>query len=77
MRFIHGIRLGIVVAPLLIFDCECPGPEISSMTPGTGPGGTIVEVEFTGGGIEGTIQFDQPGRSLHGLDLLLLESVRF
>lgn len=38
--------------------CECEQPVIQSITPSSGPGGTIVEVVYTKGGISGTIEYE-------------------
>jgi hypothetical protein len=54
------LLLGILVAAILQFgaNCECEQPVIDSMTPGSGPGGTIVEVVYSKGGLSGTIEYD-------------------
>lgn len=38
--------------------CTCPQPQIDSINPASGPGGTIVEVTFSGGGLGGVVVFD-------------------
>ena len=50
--------LSLLSAIVLIPGCNCPQPEIVSVTPGSGPGGTIVEVVFRGGGLGGVVLFD-------------------
>ena len=54
------LMLGILVAAILQFgaNCDCEQPVIDSMTPGSGPGGTIVEVVYSKGGLSGTIEYD-------------------
>jgi hypothetical protein len=47
-----------VIVLLFGFGCTCPQPEIVSITPSSGPGGTIVEIEFTGGGLSGVAVFE-------------------
>lgn len=42
----------------LLVSCECDPPEITSVTPSSGPAGTIVEVEYTKGAISGTIIYE-------------------
>ena len=50
--------LGSLVVIVLIAGCECEQPEIVSITPTSGPGGTIVEVRYNKGGIGGVVLFD-------------------
>jgi hypothetical protein len=53
--------LRLVIVPglaLFLFACTCPQPQIDSITPTSGPAGTIVEVTFTGGGLGGVVVFD-------------------
>jgi hypothetical protein len=51
-------RLGLFVILALAAGCECPQPQIESIDPSSGPGGTIVEVVFSGGGLGGVVVFD-------------------
>lgn len=48
----------LLSAIVLISGCNCQQPEIVSVTPASGPGGTIVEVVFRGGGLGGVVLFD-------------------
>lgn len=54
------LLLGILVGAILQFgaSCDCEQPIIDSMNPSSGPGGTIVEVVYTRGGLSGLINFD-------------------
>jgi hypothetical protein len=56
IRFL--LAMGLLGILMISINCECPQPNIESMTPSSGPGGTIVEVVYSGGGISGTIVFD-------------------
>ena len=42
----------------LVAGCNGPQPEITSINPSSGPGGTIVQVIFSGGGLGGVIMLD-------------------
>lgn len=53
--------VGLIATFVLIGggSCDnCNQPQITSMNPTSGPGGTIVEVVYSGGGVTGTVIFD-------------------
>jgi hypothetical protein len=50
--------IGLFMIFALLTGCNCQQPQIQSINPASGPGGTIVEVVFTGGGLGGSVIFD-------------------
>ncbi|GEM_PF-5504993 len=52
------IRLSSVLFLVLLSGCECEQPEIISINPNSGPGGTIVEVQYSKGGLGGVVLLD-------------------
>jgi hypothetical protein len=71
-------RLGLFVILALAAGCECPQPQIESIDPSSGPGGTIVEVVFSGGGLGGVVVFDGSDVKTHyASNLGLGKTLRF
>lgn len=52
------VWLGCLAMMALLAGCECEQPEIISINPASGPGGTIVEVQYSKGGLGGVVVFD-------------------
>lgn len=50
--------LPLAMAISWLVSCACKEPVITSMTPSSGPGGTIVDVTYSSGAISGVIVFD-------------------
>lgn len=57
MRLLYRLLLALsaLVFLIVLSGCECEQPEITSINPNSGPGGTIVEVNYTKGGLGGVV----------------------
>jgi hypothetical protein len=63
MKTKTNLIVGIALFFMMTRGCNCPQPSVISINPTQGPGGTIVEVQFDGGGLAGSVFWDGSGTS--------------